>query len=213
MAKLANMMTRVVAIGTLKEYKYQTTPFTKGQGILEVTMNGQTSNVRFTIFNNDKEGAKNPHTKADDFQRYEPGDRIYLTGQDNRSYSEAKDQYYEDIQIWDYREANDDELSRWVFVYVADLKELTDEELVLSYINYKDVEMVFPINTTKTNLPAGLEVGDRIKVKGTIFSGFKQDYFGDGEYATERTAAEVKVVNSREEVEEDGAPKSESELW
>jgi hypothetical protein len=214
-SKLAQMMTRIVAIGVLKDYKYSTEGFTKGQGNLTVVSGGQTSNVRFTIFNNEKEGAKNPHTKALDFNnQFKPGDLVYLTGQDNRSYSEAKDQYYEDIQVWDFRAANEDEINRYVYVYVGDVKELSDSELVLSFVNYKEDEMIFPIDITKTNVPSGLEVGDRIKVKGTIISGFKADFYGDGEFATDRYAVEVKVVNSKDEINaENSETPNETGLW
>jgi hypothetical protein len=218
MAKISNMMVRAVAIGTLKEYKYSTEGFVKGQGVLEVVNGGQTSNVRFTIFNNDKEDAKNPHTKALDFNtQYAAGDKIYLTGSDNRQYSAEKDIYYEDIQVWDFRAANDDEMSRWVYVYVGDVTQLDSNELEVSYLNYKQKETLFQINVTKTHVPAGIEAGDRIKVKGTIFSGRKEDYFGDGEYVTERTAAEVKVLNTKAEIEESKAetdgPIDETKLW
>lgn len=209
-------MTRVVVIGTLADYKYSEEGFAKGQGNIEVPGPNGTSKIRFTIFNNEKDGATNPHTKAKDFaEQFKPGDRIYLTGQDNRSYSEEKERAYEDVMVWDYRAAEEEEISRWVFVYVGDLKVLEDNEMFISYVNYKEKETIFPVLIGKTKLPAGLEAGDRIKVKGTVFSGLKMDFYGDGEYVTERTAVEVKVVNSKEEVEAENTPVEggETGLW
>lgn len=215
MVKIANHMTRIVVIGKLESYEFNTTPFAIGKGVLVVG----DQKVRFTIFNNDREGAANPHTKASDFERdFKPGDLIFITGNDNRSYSEAKDQYYEDVQVWDYREADEDETHRYVFVYIGDVKEIiSKDEAVLSFINYKDVEMPFPLNLEKVKeIPEDFEVGARIKVKGELFNGLKMDFYGDGEYVTERNVVSVEVLNTAEEIkeaEEEGPKQDESGLW
>lgn len=211
--KISKQMTRIVLIGTLDKYEYQTEPFTIGKGVIKV---GET-NTRFSIFNKDKEGAVNPHTKASDLVNYPIGQRIYVTGQDNRSYSEEKEVYYEDVSGWDYREAEDEEIDRWVFVYVADIVQIDDDGMVLSYTNYKDKEMLYQITfNNKTKIPLGLDVGDRVKCKGIITNGRVEDFFGDGEFATIRTAAEIKIENTAAEIAEDAAEVPEATdgaLW
>lgn len=215
---ISKHMTRIVLIGRLKSYELKTEPFTVGKGILDL---GNGKQAQFTIFNSSA-NAQNPHTKAEDFERdFKPksddyeGDLVFVTGQDNRSYSEAKDRHYEDVNVWDYRKAEEDEAARWVFVYIADIKELEDDKVVLSFVNYKDVETEFPININKAKIDGDLEEGARIKVKGEIFSGLKLDFYGDGEYVTERNAVEVKVLHSAEEVEEDAKPAEDSDagMW
>jgi hypothetical protein len=212
--KIAQHMTRIVAIGKLKSYEYTTEGFKMGKGQLDVG-GGQTAN--FVLFNKDKEGVQNPHTKAADFaELYKEGDMIFLTGSDNRNYSEAKDTYFEGIQGWDYRAASEDEQSRYVFVYVGDVKELDEENLVLSFINYKDEETEFPINISKAKdkMAEGIEVGARVKIKGEIFNGMKLDYYGDGEFTTDRNAVQVELLNTAAEIEEDKADTPDEEgMW
>lgn len=209
---LSKMMTRIVVIGTIKEINAIETPFTMTKGVVDV---GNNNNVRFTIFNSSP-NAQNPHTKATDFaEQFKVGDKVYITGQDNRSYSEAKDQYYEDVNVWDFRAADDGEQPRWVFVYIGDVKDIDENnQLILSFINYKNDEMIFPIDVSKVKAPEGFEQGARVKVKGEIFSGFEEDFYGDGQFVTKRTAASIEVLNSAEEVAEvdlDDSP--EGELW
>lgn len=212
MSKLANMMTRVVAIGTLKEGEYKSSSsYGVYKGIIDA---GKGNNVRFTIW--DRNNGDNPHTKAKDFsEQFKVGDKVYITGQDNRTYNEETDRYYEDINVWEFRSASEDEQPRWVFVYVGDLKDINEDgELVLSLINYKDEEMLYPINVSNLEKPEGLEQNCRIKVKGTIFSGFKEDFYGDGEFVVERVGAQIIVLNSAEEViAEQEEASEESELW
>jgi hypothetical protein len=210
--KIAQHMTRIVAIGKLKSYEYVTTPFKMGKGQLDI---GGGQNASFVLFNNDREGATNPHTKAADFDNlYKEGDMVFLTGSDNRNYSESKETYFEGIQGWDYRAANEDEKSRYVFVYVGDVKELDEENLVLSFINYKDEEMEFPISISKAKMAEGIEVGDRVKVKGELFNGMKMDYYGDGEFTTERNAVQVELLNTAAEIEEDAQDTPNEEgMW
>ena len=201
MAKIANYMTRVVAIGTLKEYEVQTTPFTMGKGVITLENNAQ---VRFTIFNG-KPDSQNPHTKADDFDRsFYEGDKVFITGQDNRNYSEQKDNYYEDVNVWDFRAAGEDETSRWVYVYIGDL-EMHKEQLCLKHINYKDDVMHFQLDDSELNLLADYEIGSRVKIKGEIFSGMKMDYYGDGDFVTERLVKHAELLNTPEEIEADAA--------
>lgn len=209
-SKVASHMTRIVIIGELDSYDMNDAG-NMGKGYLKVG----DAKVQFVIFNNDKEGAANPHTKATDFDKlYQKGDKVFITGTDARNYSEEKDQYYEGVQVWDYRKGLDNEPNRWVFVYVGDVAELEDEEAKLSFINYKDEEMIFPLNLQGCKVEGELTVGSRIKVKGELFSGFKMDFYGDGEYVTERNVVEVKVLNSKEELEEDAAGTSEENgMW
>lgn len=214
MSKIANHMTRIVAIGKLESYEYKTSPFKMGKGVLDI---GKGQKVRFTVFNNEQ--GTNPHTKAADFnEEFENGDLVFITGNDNRSYSEEKDRYYEDIMLWDYRRAEEDEQHRYVFVYIGDIKKLNEEKMILSFINYKNEEMLFDINIDKANKDEGIEVGARVKVKGEIFVGMKMDFYGDGEFVTERNAVTVELINTAEEVEEHNKEKEEEEktdssLW
>lgn len=210
---LSKHMTRIVAIGKLAKYEYKSEGVQVGKGQLDI---GKGQKIQFTIWN--RTTGENQHTKAADFaEEFKEGDLVFVTGSDNRSYSEEKDRYYEDIQVWDYRSADEDETFREVFVYVGDVKDLTKESFNLSFVNYKNVEMLFPIIINKeTKLPDDLEEGARVKVKGQIFSGLKMDFFGDSEgYVTERTAAEVQVLHSAADVEEDNKPKEGSNdgMW
>lgn len=211
--ELAKQMTRIVAIGKLESYEYKTTPFAMGKGILD-TGSGK---VRFTIFNSGA-SAQNPHTKAADFdEMFEEGDLVFITGQDNRSHDDVKDIYYEDINVWDFREATEEEPHRWVFVYIADVKELTENGGILKYINYKDEEMLFHFNSAKlANVPDDFEVGARVKMKGEIFNGMVMDFYGDGEFITERRPVMVEVINTAEEVGDDGEEEATAEdagMW
>jgi hypothetical protein len=212
MAKLANPMTRIVAIGNLKEYNFdESKPNTPGKGIL-IADNG--NQVRFTIFN--KVNGDNQHTKGIDFgKQYNVGDRIFITGQDGRQYSEKHNTWFENVSVWDYRSAEDEDLLRWVFVYVGDVKELTDDSLILTIKNFKNEDIIFPITLNeKTNKSPGIEVGARVKIKGLVFSGFKMDFYGDGDFATERTAAEIILVNTAAEVQaEESDSEDEQGLW
>jgi hypothetical protein len=202
---LSKMMTRIIAIGKLESYEYKETPFVHGKGVLDVG-NGK---VRFTIFNS-SETAQNQHTRATDFnEQFKKDDLVFLSGQDNRSYSDEKETHYEDVNVWDFRAAEEDETHRWVFVYIGDIKEL-DEETgmgILSFVNYKDVEIDFHFNlmNLKGELPEDCEVGARVKMKGEIFNGLVLDYFGDGEFVTERRPVMVEVLNTAEEVEEENS--------
>ncbi len=211
---LSKQMTRIVSIGTLKEYTVdKEKPSIPGKGVLIADGGNQ---VRFTIFN--KTNGDNQHTKAFDFaEQYKEGDKIFITGQDGRQYSEAKDTWYENVSVWDHRPAEDSEQNRSVFVYVGDVKELTDDKLILSFTNYKDEEIIYPIDIVeKTNKAAGIEVGSRVKIKGMIFSGLEMDYFGDGDYVTKRTAAEITILHTADEIKEeegDSQKADESGLW
>jgi hypothetical protein len=143
-----------------------------------------------------------------------PGDFVFVTGQDNRTYSSEKDRYYENVNVWDFRAAEEDEKARWVFVYIADVKELTDSVATLSFLNYKDEETLFPINIDKAKIDGGvLEVGARVKVKGEVFSGMKMDFYGDGEFVTERNGVEFKILHSASEMEEENTPAEDSGMW
>lgn len=207
---ISKMMTRIVLIGKLKSYELKTEPFTVGKGVLDL---GAGKTAQFTIFNSSA-NAQNPHTKAADFEKeFKEGDLVFVTGQDNRTYSAEKDRHYENVNVWDYRTASEDEITRWVFVYIADIKELTQEVMTLSFLNYKDEETLFPINIENANIEGDLEVGARVKVKGEIFSGMKMDFYGDGEFVTERNAVEVKVLHTAEEIEEDSKPAEDSDMW
>lgn len=208
---LAKHLTRIVLIGKLESYTYDPEKTSPGKGVIDI---GKGQKARFTIWNN--ENGTNPHTKAADFDAaFKAGDNVFITGSDNRSYNDTKDVYYEDIQVWDFRKAEDDEAHRWVFVYVGDVVELEDGKFGLSYVDYRDKEMVFPILTSeKTALPSGLENGSRVKVKGELFSGLKMDYFGDGTYVTERNAVMVELLNTAAEVEEDKKPAAaDGDMW
>lgn len=209
---ISKHMTRIVAIGTLKnpEYKEET-------GMMKGSVDTGKGNIQFVFFNA-KETAQNPHTRALDFStEFKEGDKVFITGQDSRNYSDTKGIYYESIQGWDYRKAEDEEAPRWVYVYIADVKELEDGIMTLSFINYKDEETLFPINIEKAKIDGTLEVGARIKVKGEIFSGLKMDFYGDGDFVTERTAVEVKVLHSAMEMEEEEAKQaagnSDDAMW
>lgn len=207
----AKHMTRRVAIGKLKSYEYKTEPYQVGKGQLDI---GGGQNIQFTIWN--KANGDKPHTKAADFeQEFKEGDLVFVTGSDNRSYSEAKDRYYEDIQVWDYRAAEENEIKRDVFVYVGDIKEITDEVVTIAFINYKDEEMLFPLLISdKTKITGDLEIGARIKVKGQTFNGFKMDFFGEGEYVTERNAVDIIVLHTAEELNVEGEEQqSDGSLW
>jgi hypothetical protein len=209
---LSKHMTRIVLIGRLKSYELKTEPFVVGKGVLDL---GGGKTAQFTIFNSSA-NAQNQHTKANDFAAsFKEGDLVFVTGQDNRSYSEAKDRHYEDVNVWDFRAAEEDEAKRWVFVYIADVKEMTNNSITLSFINYKDAETLFPINIDKANIDGGeLEVGARVKVKGEIFSGMKMDFYGDGEFVTERNAVEIKILHSAMEIEEEeNAADSDNGMW
>lgn len=207
---ISKHMTRIVCIGKLKKYEYKSEGVQVGKGQLDI---GKGQTVQFTIWN--RTSGENQHTKAADFEKeFKEGDLVFITGSDNRSYSEEKDRYYEDIQVWDYRAAESDEQSRWVFVYVGDVKNLTDESFDLSFVNYKNVEMLFPILLNNTKIDGTLEEGARVKVKGQVFSGLKMDFFGDNEgYVTERTGVEVKVLHSAMEIEEESTPKENNGMW
>lgn len=209
MAKIANHMTRIVLIGTLESGELND----KGnmyKGSLKV----KDQNIQFVIFNNDKETAQNPHTKATDFsEQYKKGDKVFITGTDARNYSAEKDTYYESVQVWDYRAADEAEVERYVFVYVGDVSEINDNETIINFINYRDETMQFPLNMEKAKGDS-YEVGDRIKVKGELFNGMKLDFYGDGEFVTERNVVEVKRLNTLEEIEEDAKPASEEDgMW
>lgn len=209
----AKQMTRVVCIGKLKEYKYTTEGFAIGKGTIETGK----GNVQFVIFNSGA-NATNQHTKAADFEKeFKEGDMIFLTGSDSRSYSEEKDTYYESIQVWDYRKAEEGEINRWVYVYVADIKELTDDLVTLSFVNYKKEEMTFPLVIDKnTKIDGELHVGARVKAKGLIFNGLKADFFGDGEFVTERTAVDIKLLHTAEELapkEGEGSNSETPGMW
>jgi hypothetical protein len=210
--KLAQQMTRVVAIGTIKDMTYTTEPFAKLQGNLDT---GNGSIARFTIFNNEKADAKSPHTKALDFSnQYKVGDKVYINGQDNRSYSAEKERHYEDIMVWDYRDSSPEETSRLVFVYVMDVLDISEDEILLQYTNFKKVKIEFPIAFNANVDVSDLEIGDRVKTKGTMFSGFVSDFFGDGEFATTRTAVGFEIVNSADEIEEATSETvDDSKLW
>lgn len=211
---LSKHMTRIVAIGTVKEFKAdKEKPSSPGKGILNADGSNQ---VRFTIFN--KTNGDNAHTKAFDFlDNFPENTKVYITGQDNRSYNADKDQYYENVNVWDFRIAEDEEKNRWVYVYVGDILEIDGDNLILGIKNYKDEVMNYPINISKSNVNSDdLEVGAMVKVKGTIFSGFKEDFFGDGEFVVERHAIEIKVLHSASEVaaeNEDSDGVDESKLW
>lgn len=216
---LSKHMTRIVLIGKLKSYELKTEPFVVGKGVLDL---GGGKTAQFTIFNSST-NAQNQHTKANDFAKMfkaaDPengveGDLVFVTGQDNRTYSADKDRYYENVNVWDFRAAEEDEAARWVFVYIADVKELTDEVATLSFLNYKNEETLFPINIDKAKIDGGeLEVGARVKVKGEIFSGMKMDFYGDGEYVTERNAVELKILHSAMEIEEENTPQEDNGMW
>jgi hypothetical protein len=215
MAKESKPMTRIVAIGTLKTGEYK-----EDNGMYKGSIDTGKGTVSFVFFNA-KATAQNPHTRAKDFsQQFKPksedypGDKVFVTGTDSRNYSEEKDTHYESIQGWDFRAAEEDEAPRWVYVYVADVKDGDEETINLSFINYKDEETIFPINITpKTKIEGDLEEGCRVKVKGEIFSGLKMDFYGDGEYVTERTAVEVKVLHSAAEIEEFNTPSEDNAMW
>lgn len=209
MAKLAQHMTRIVVIGELDSYDMNKAG-NMGKGYLKVG----DAKVQFVIFNNEREGALNLHTKATDFSKlYNKGDKVFITGTDARNYSAEKDTYYEGIQVWDYRKAQNEEKDRWVFVYVGDVKKINENETILSFINYKDEEMIFHLSMDKAKGDS-YEVGDRIKVKGELFSGFKMDYYGDSEgYVTERIVVEAKLLNTKEQIEEDAKPNEEDNMW
>ena len=205
---LSKPMTRIVAIGTLKSVEYKET-----NGMLKGSVDTGKGNVQFVFFNA-KETAQNPHTKALDFsEQFKEGDKVFITGSDSRNYNAEKDTYYESIQGWDYRKAEEDEAARWVYVYIADVKEIEDNVVTLSFINYKDEETLFPLNIEKAKIDGELEVGTRVKAKGEIFNGLKMDFFGDGDYVTERTAVEIKVLHTAEEIEEDSKPAADDAMW
>lgn len=210
----AKQMTRIVAIGKLKSYKY-TEENNMGKGQID-TENGS---VQFVIFNA-KPTAANPHTKAADFENdVAEGDVIFLTGTDSRNVDEEKDAIYESIQVWDYRKAEEGETPRWVFVYVADVVDIAEDgkSLNVSFTNYKDEEVIFPIlvNDDTKFIGKDVEVGARIKVKGMIKNYMKLDYFGDGDFVTERTAVEIKGLHTAEEMEpaEDVGDAGSDEMW
>lgn len=220
MAKEHKQMTRVVLIGELKSGEYK-----EDNNMYKGSIDTGKGQVQFVLFNA-KSTASNPHTKAADFDKMfkpadadagTPGDKVFLTGTDSRNYNEEKDTYYESVQGWDFRKAEEDEQSRWVYVYVADVKAYEDNLLTLSFTNYKDEETEFPIHIDKAKIDGEIEVGGRVKVKGTIFSGLKMDFFGDGDFVTERSAVEVKVLHTAAEIEELNKPAEEagtdSALW
>jgi hypothetical protein len=211
MAELSKHMTRIVVIGKLESYEYKTTPFIHGKGVIDTGA----GKVRFTIFNSGP-NAQTPHTKATDFnEEFDAGDLVFITGQDNRSYSEEKDIYYEDVNVWDFRAATADEPHRWVFVYIADVKELNENGGVLSFMNYKDEEMLFHFNSKKLqSVPEDFEIGARVKMKGEIFNGIKMDYYGDGEFVTERHPVMVEVLHTKEEINSiDDDTSEEAGMW
>lgn len=207
MAKLANHMTRIIAIGKLESYTFDPEKTAPGKGVLDI---GGGQKARFTIWN--RTNGDNPHTKATDFKNeYKEGDLVFVTGQDNRQITD-NGAIFEDIQTWDYRIAEEDEQHRWVFVYVGDVVNLDDNGFDLKFVNYKDEEMLFPISLEKLKMTKGeLEEGARVKIKGEIFNGLKMDYFGDGEFVTERNAVHIEVLHSAEEVEEATKPADDSE--
>jgi hypothetical protein len=210
---LAKHMTRLVLIGKLVKYDYKSEGVQVGKGQLDI---GKGQKIQFTIWN--RTTGENQHTKAADFaQEFKEGDLVFITGSDNRSYSEDKDRYYEDVQVWDYRAADEDEAFREVFVYVGDVKNLTKSGFDLSFVNYKNQEMLFPIITnSQTQITEPLEEGARVKVKGQIFSGMKMDFFGDSEgYVTERTGVVVETLHSAAELQEDeqGGNDGDSGMW
>lgn len=207
MAKLANHMTRIVSIGKLESYTYDPEKTAPGKGVLDV---GGGQKARFTIWN--RTNGDNQHTKAADFKNeFSEGDLVFVTGQDNRQITDDG-AIFEDIHVWDYRAAEEDEQHRWVFVYVGDVVNLDDNGFDLKFVNYKDEEMLFPISLEKLKMTKGeLEEGARVKIKGEIFNGLKMDYFGDGEFVTERNAVHIEVLHSAEEVEEANKPADDSE--
>lgn len=208
MAKMANHMTRIVAIGKLESYTYDPEKTAPGKGVLDV---GGGQKARFTIWN--RTNGDNQHTKAADFQNeFSEGDLVFVTGQDNRQITDDG-AIFEDIHVWDYRAAEEDEQHRWVFVYVGDVMNYEEDstEFDLKFVNYKDEEMLYPITLEKLqNVKGDLEDGARIKIKGEIFNGLKMDFFGDGEFVTERRAVHIEVLNSAEEVEEANKPADDS---
>ena len=208
MAKESKQMTRIVSIGTLKNPTYN-----EANGMFKGSVDTGKGSVQFVFFNA-KADAKNPHTRALYFsQQFKEGDKVFVTGTDSRSYSAEKDTHYESVQGWDFRAATEDEAPRWVYVYVADVKDGDESTINLSFINYKDEETIFPINIEKAKIEGDLEEGCRVKVKGEIFNGLKMDFFGDGEYVTERTAVEVKVLHSAAEIEEFNTPAEDNGMW
>lgn len=210
MAKIAKDMTRIVAIGKLESYEYDEEKGKYGKGVLDT---GKGNKVRFTIFN--KDNGDNPHTKAADFaEEFKAGDLVYLTASDNRNVTEDG-KTFEGIQVWDFRVAAEDEEHRWVYVYVGTVLELNDDSMVLGVEDYKQKVTEFPILLNGVKIPEGFEVGAKVKVKGTIFSGLKTDFFGDGEFVTERQAVVLEVLNTKEEVEADKEENEgdESGLW
>jgi hypothetical protein len=213
---LAKYMTRIVAVGNIDTIEYQGNI---GDGMVKASINvGNNNKVPFTMFN--KKSGDKPHTKAKDFNdMFKKGDLVYVTGQDSRNYNEDKDTYYEGVMGWDYRNASDDESTKWVFVYVMDVSEYNAEEktAVLKFVNYKDEVSMFPVKLDKVELPEDFEVGARVKVKGEIFSGFEEDFYGDGQFTTYRNVMVAQVLHSAEEVkaeEGDGEEKKdENGLW
>lgn len=211
--KIANMMTRIVAIGTVEKIEYNSKI---GKGIVKGTINcGSNNRASFTMFNGKED------TKAKDMaDNVKKGDKIYITGQDNRTYSEEKDTYYEDIMMWDWRPADAEEKSRWVFVYIGDVLSIEDSTLNLKFIDYRDNEMDFPIDISNAEFKGDnqeiVKEGCRIKVKGEIFVGREEDYYGDlSEFVVKRTAAQIELLNTAEEIAADSEEGSsgKDELW
>lgn len=205
---LAKDMTRIVLIGKLEKYTYdEEKPNMPGKGIVDI---GGGAKARFTLWN--RTNGDSQHMKAEDFSKeFNEGDKVYITGQDARQQdNNDESKFYENVQVWDYRMAEEDEQKRWVYVYVGTILNMYSDNFIIGVEDYKNNVMEYPIYFDKDKLTGNFEVGAKVKVKGTIFSGLKMDFFGDGEFVTERKAIKIEILNTKEEVEEENKNKEEN---